>query len=391
MIKVGLILPIRRTWRGGVNYFHNLLGCYKAYPDAEVKLEVLTDCPEDVAEYRCNSIEIHACPEARMLSLRSPINWPRRLAIKALAYDPVLFRIAERLQLDILTHNSLGRQETINTLFWQPDLQHKVFPEFFRASECASRDVAIANVRLWGNILFSSQATADDFRHYYPELASVQTHILHFPGAGVLRIAPCGREELDAQYPTGEPYFFLPNQFWKHKNHEVVVEALRRTPSEIRVICTGAMQDPRDPAYVPALLDKVKKAGLEHRFACLGTVPYGMLVSLMHHSIAVLQPSLFEGWSTSVEESKAMCKQIILSNIDVHLEQAPERGVYFSPDAPEELAECMKQAFETREPAIEQRFVERRMSNKIMLERTWIEDYGRILRTVVMSPCHAEN
>ena len=49
----------------------------------------------------------------------------------------------------------------------------------------------------------------------------------------------------------------------------------------------------------------------------------------MKYSIAVINPSLFEGWSTSVEESKIHDKQIILSSIPVHIEQSPERGYYF--------------------------------------------------------------
>jgi len=133
---------------------------------------------------------------------------------------------------------------------------------------------------------------------------------------------------------------------------------------------------------VPSLMDKVKQAGVEHRFICLGTVPYSTLVSLMHHSIAVVQPSLYEGWSTTVEESKAMRKQILLSNIDVHLEQAPERGVYFSPNSPEELAACLKRIYVDFSSGIEEGFVEQRPRYKTKIERDWIEDFARILKTV---------
>ena len=34
MIRAGLILPLRGMWRGGMNYYHNLLSCYQQYPDA---------------------------------------------------------------------------------------------------------------------------------------------------------------------------------------------------------------------------------------------------------------------------------------------------------------------------------------------------------------------
>ena len=295
---------------------------------------------------------------------------------------PVFLGILKRHRIDLLAYNSLGRQTNVNTLLWFPDFQHKVFPRFFSAKECAIRDSKIASTQLWGNILLSSRAAANDFRRFYPELAKVQTRVLHFSVSAVLNEALLRRVELEENYPVHEPYFFLPNQFWQHKNHAVVVEALRRTPAHIRVICTGPMEDQRDSAYVPALLDNVRRAGVERRFICLGVVPYQTLVSLMHHSLAVLQPSLFEGWSTSVEEAKAMCKQIILSSIDVHVEQAPERGVYFSPDSPDELAACMQRIHDESNPSTEQFFEEQRKSRRMKVERDWIEEFARTLKAV---------
>lgn len=382
MIRVGLILSPRGLHQGGMNYFHNLLSCYYQRPDRELKLEVFTDEHETFASYSSDAITIHRCPEASLLSLHSLRNWPRRAVNELLGYDPALLRIMERHRIDLLTHRSLGGQSTIDTLYWLGDLQHKIYPQFFSARERAKRDWAIANVRLWGNILVSSHAAASDLRRFYPELASVQTHVMHFSTTTALNIVPLKREELEAYYPVREPYFFLPNQFWQHKNHAVVVEALRQTPPEIRVICTGAMQDPRNVSFVSGLLAKIKQAGLDQRFVCLGTVPYPALVSLMHHSLAVLQPSLFEGWSTSVEESKAMCKQIILSNIDVHLEQAPKRGTFFSPDSPEELAACMKRIHADFDPTIEDGFVEQRSIYKAQSGLEWIEEFARIVKIV---------
>ena len=70
-------------------------------------------------------------------------------------------------------------------------------------------------------------------------------------------------------------------------------------------------------------------------------MPYDDLLSLMHHALAVVNPSFFEGWSTTVEEAKSLGKTVILSDIPVHREQAPDRGHYFRPEAPEELADVL--------------------------------------------------
>ena len=383
MVKVGIIASLRGMWQGGVNYYNNLWSCYQQNPDPDVKLALFTPHPEDVSRFECDAIEVHSWPE---MTSRPPWNYPRRAAKRILGYDPVLLKFLERRGVDLLSHCEIGRQSSINTLWWQSDFQHKVLPSFFSHQECTYRDSIVANTRRWGNILLSSNAAANDFKRFYPELASVRPHVLRFSCAAIVDIVPLSREDLAACYPVREPYFFLPNQFWQHKNHGVVIEALRQASPEIRVICTGPMEDSRDPGYVPKLMAKVKEFGLQERFICLGTVPYKILVSLMHHSLAVVQPSLFEGWSTSVEESKAMCKRIVLSNIDVHLEQAPERGDYFSPDSPEELATCLMRIYFEFSPATEHAFVNKRSHVKARFEREWIEQFSQIMKTVAGNP-----
>ena len=67
-----------------------------------------------------------------------------------------------------------------------------------------------------------------------------------------------------------QPYFFLPNQFWAHKNHRAVVDALallnaRGTP--FLVLCTGHTQDRRQPDHFAKLMAHVKAMGVEVRIS----------------------------------------------------------------------------------------------------------------------------
>src|ERR1700739_2325700 len=381
MIKVGVVLQLRNMWRGGVVYYHNLLQSYQEHQDPEVRLEVFTDQREDIAKFEGDNLRIH---KSQALLHGGIWNWPRRrlrwIARQRRGYDSALLRIMELNGIDLLTHISLGAQVSINTLPWQTDFQHKVFPDFFSAEECTGRDHEIANCRLWGNILLSSQAAANAFRKYFPELLSVRTHVLPFSSVASLSVDTLSRTELQALYPVQKPYFFLPNQFWYHKNHRVVVEALRSTPPEIRVICTGLMDDRRNPSYVPERLATVRQLGLEQRFVCLGEIPYRSMISLMRHSLGVVQPSLFEGWSTTVEEAKAIGKRIILSDIDVHLEQSPDRGGYFSPESPEDLAACMVRVYAEFDPEREDCHFEQRSQYKTGVARKFSESFARILK-----------
>jgi glycosyltransferase involved in cell wall biosynthesis len=386
MIKVGFFVSLGGGWQGGANYFNNLFSSYRKHPDPDVKLVLYASQPNALAIYRCDAVEVHRWPGTPE---RNVWTIPRRAIRKYVGVDPVLVGTLMRHRVDMLSHvflgqdiGSLGRKANVPALTWMPDFQHKRLPGFFSTEECATRDSFIGRSKRYGHLLLSSHSAEADFRRFYPELAAVKTHVLRFSCASIVDVVPISREELEKEYPVHKPYFFLPNQFWQHKNHKVVVEALLQTPPEIRVICTGSMEDYRDPGYVPGILEKIRQAGLEERLICLGKVPYPMLVSLMHHSIAVVQPSLFEGWSTTVEESKAMCKRIILSNIDVHLEQAPERGMYFSPDSPEELAECLKRAYKEVDKDTEESFARQRTQLQARIEREWVTEYARIVKRV---------
>ena len=107
-----------------------------------------------------------------------------------------------------------------------------------------------------------------------------------------------------AHYHLPERFVYLPDQFWRHKNHAVVLEALsllRATDPDITVVCTGNTNDHRAPLHFAELLTKIARLGLRNNFILLGWVPHGDIFHLMRQSLAVLQPSLFEGWSTTVE------------------------------------------------------------------------------------------
>ena len=57
--------------------------------------------------------------------------------------------------------------------------------------------------------------------------------------------------------------------------------------------------------------------------------------ALMRTSMALINPSRFKGWSTTVEEAKSFGVPLILSDIDVHREQTDGTARYFGIDDPD--------------------------------------------------------
>ena len=142
----------------------------------------------------------------------------------------------------------------------------------------------------------------------------------------------------------------MSNQFLFHKTHitvfRAIAELVKRNRNDIKVIFTGQLEDYRNPQYIAELKSIINEHGTEQNIRILGLIPRKEQLSLIRKSIAVIQPSLFEGWSTIVEDAKSMHKNIILSDIDVHLEQKVENGIYFQKENYMELAEIMEKVWD---------------------------------------------
>ena len=234
----------------------------------------------------------------------------------------------------------------IPVISWIPDFQHKRMPELFSAEELASRDSQFSFLaKHSAKLVVTSQDVSDDVGKFYPEIKG-RCHVLKFATSIPAQMLKQDPAEIARLYNLPARFFLLPNQFWKHKNHTLVLHALARALKErpdLAVVATGNMRDYRHPHFMDELLQESSKLGLRNNFIVLGLVIREHLFALMRRSIAVLQPSLFEGLSMTVAESKVLGKQIIASDIAVHRELAPAGTVFFNPHDAEQLARLLSE------------------------------------------------
>jgi glycosyltransferase involved in cell wall biosynthesis len=249
--------------------------------------------------------------------------------------------------IEVFSHGyGLGKRARTPVLHWIPDLQEKYFPQFFSSYELNRLTNYRKKIAYTEQlILFSSKSAENDFNLFFPK-NNAKKFILSFSG----QFRNIKEENFDLKclndLDINQDFFYLPNQFWKHKNHIVVLEALNilKMSGECpKVICTGSTEDYRNPDFFNQIKNKIVSYGLQEDFIILGLVDLNLVHILMTKSMAIINPSLFEGWSSTVEEAKSLGKKIILSNIPVHLEQKPERGHYFSPHNAEELSSLIKE------------------------------------------------
>lgn len=355
-LRVAFADIVNPGWTAGAHYYKNLFTALRALDDGRrPRVSVVVPPSRQDAGYETyrdladHVVEVPPAPRRGVVRRVG-----RRLGVgprEARPIEDLLHEEGVDALFASLSH--FGPDFRIPLLGWIHDFQHKHHPELFPAYENEQRDQLFE--RMGANctrVVLSSEDARKDFERFVPSHAD-KARVLRFvaqPPAGVYDRDPgwiCG------EYHLPERFVYLPNQFWVHKNHGLVIEALASlaaTRPDVTVVCTGNPADTRDPLHFGELLARVSRLGVRDSFVVLGWVPHAHTFHLVRQAIAVLQPSLFEGWSTTVEETKSIGKAIVLSDIPIHREQAPAGALYFDPADADALAERLVEAYDTRTP-----------------------------------------
>lgn len=343
VIRVGFVLG-QVGWIGGVNYFRNLFTAIQILNDTRIQPVVLTGMKSDVSAFE-GLAEIVRTP----ILDRKTLQWWTSTFLSRffLKRNFILYFFLRKNKINLISHSSpLWKGCSIPSIGWIPDFQHVHLPQFFSKKQCIARDSEFTDVMNRSSaVILSSEDALKDLTKFNQN-NKTPTYILRFVSLLHPNLSELpSRKELMERYRLNRPWFHIPNQFWAHKNHKVVVEALHFLKEQGNcplVIATGSTNDYRNPGYFPSLMKLVSDYGLLNDFRAVGMLPYADVVALMRYSLAVINPSLFEGWSTSVEESKSLGKIIILSDIEVHREQKPLQSYYFDANDYVGLANYLK-------------------------------------------------
>jgi glycosyltransferase involved in cell wall biosynthesis len=237
---------------------------------------------------------------------------------------------------------------------WITDFQHRHLPQLFGFGAYWKRDLGFrAQIFSRRHVMLSSEDSRSDCEAFFPRSVG-RTSVVRFATLPPKLSEGDGDCAIASSYQLPERYFYLPNQFWKHKNHRTVIEALRilrQKGQDPVVAASGRAEDYRHPEHFAALQSLVAACGLTHNFRFLGILPRPHVFALMRASIALINPSLSEGWSTTVEEAKSLGVPMLLSNLRVHREQAGDCASYFDAQAAGQLASLMARHQDMADPS----------------------------------------
>jgi glycosyltransferase involved in cell wall biosynthesis len=348
-MRVGFTLIGGRDWTGGYNYLLNLVRVLRSHPDCGVDpvLFVGSDVTdEQVAEF---------APLLTQAPIRSSA-FDRRLSSLRLARActlgdvPKATEVFRDARIDVIFEAAqfYGWRFPIATLAWTPDFQHRHLPHMFQRRQWWRREIGYrAQVAAGRILMLSSEDARADSERFYPRSRGRTVVVRFAVRPPELAVAP-GPQLLE-KYGLPERFMYLPNQFWKHKNHAVVIEALaqlKQRGATVLVAASGNPNDVRHVGHYRQLVERISELGVENEFRLLGMLPYADVVGLMSLCHGLVNPSFFEGWSTTVEEAKALGAPLVLSGINVHREQAGESATYFDPASPASAAEALLAAWQ---------------------------------------------
>src|ERR1700733_2270588 len=167
---------------------------------------------------------------------------------------------------------------------WITDFQHRHLPELFSFGAYWKRDLGFrAQILSRRHVMLSSEASRSDCETFFPRSMG-RTSVVRFAMLPPTLSEGDGGAAIGARFQLPGRYFYLPNQFWKHKNHRTVIEALRILRQEgyhTVVAASGRAEDYRHPGHFAALQSLVHQYGLTHNFCFLGIVPRGHVFALM--------------------------------------------------------------------------------------------------------------
>ncbi|MCG6134912.1 MAG: glycosyltransferase family 4 protein [Nostoc sp. LLA-1] len=183
------------------------------------------------------------------------------------------------------------------------------------------------------HIICNSQATAQDIIDFYQISASKVTPIplaydrLHF------------RPILESG-GNNERYFLYVGRHDPYKNLHRLIAAFAglSNQGEYELWLAG----PIDPRHTPALQTQVAELGITHQVKFLNYVPYSELPKIIHGAIALVFPSLWEGFGFPVLEAMACGTPVITSNVSSLPEVAGDAAILINPHNTAEITNAMQ-------------------------------------------------
>lgn len=218
------------------------------------------------------------------------------------------------------------------------DLMHRYerrFPEvgsLYRLREAHHRSIA----RHCLATLVDSECGRGQFCESYGADAGRVEVLPYIAPAAVRRPASDG----DVPHNLPAKYFFYPAQFWPHKNHGRLLQALSRVAErhpEVQLVLTGSKN--REYDRLKALAERLE---LGERVHFLGYVPEPGMHQLYRRARALVMPTFFGPTNIPPLEAFVLGCPVAISGIYGMPAQLGDAALFFDPESESSITEAME-------------------------------------------------
>jgi glycosyltransferase involved in cell wall biosynthesis len=233
------------------------------------------------------------------------------------------------------------RDITIPSFVTIPDLQHEALPGMFDPELLRWRREAYpAAVSAATGVFTLSEYSRQSMIDAY---GTTRDHVsvVHLDVDDAFR-DPAGapeRTEVRRQYDLSGQFILYPAVTWPHKNHTLLLRALASYLSSrppITLVLTGSAGDAHEK-----VLREIRRLRLERYVRMLGFVPQRDLACLYAEALALIFPSLYEGFGLPILEAFHAGCPVICSNRTSCPEIGGDAAVYVNPEDPEAIAAAL--------------------------------------------------
>lgn len=378
--KIAFIVPEDFSWKGEENYFKSLLSAIDNTTNYKIYLFSSKNC---LKKFRNLKFKNTYLIDSNFFEKKNIFNLLRKIFNKLFKkFNPILIILFKFYKIDIISHSiPVAFFKNIN---WFPDFQHMIIKKNFSNKEIARRD------NLYENYIRNSQSNVisskDSKKHLLKFIKQkkiddyAKNNVLNFvPHVNFLNLR--NKKDLFRQYNLKKKYIYIPNQFWKHKNHTIIVktvEILNKDNFFVDVILSGPKVGESE-IYFKKLFQIIRAKKLSKNFSYVGEIPHSDVLSLIYYCDLFINPSYFEGWSTTVEEAKIFKKKMLLSNIAVFREQKDSNTKLFNPEDPIALANLIKKTFNKKKKLVSMSLIK---SNYLEKRKKFKNNYFKIIKKI---------
>lgn len=242
-------------------------------------------------------------------------------------------KFPHQLQFDLLFcpfTEPVFHQKNIPTVAIIYDLQYLTYPSFFEFEDLLNRKYTMQHA--------CQKSTALVAISEYSRKRTLETQ--NISEEKIKTIPICLSQRLDnclmsdnifkKYHLQSQKYFIYPANFWKHKNHEMLILAfqlfLEKVDEDFKLVLTGAPCERQG-----FLKEVVYRKNLESSILFLDYVSNDELALLMKNSLALVFPSLYEGFGMPVVEAMALGVPVLSSNTTSLPEVAGSAALLFDP------------------------------------------------------------